>query len=120
MASQTPDKIPLFSEGVVTLSEAAARKMKESLQNQPTYGIRMGVTGGGCSGLSYVMEPAEKPEEGDVVQEIDGLKLFIHPKAVLYLKGLRIDYTDHLLNGGFKFINPNAKSSCGCGTSFGV
>eukprot|EP00890_Picochlorum_soloecismus_P002776 jgi/Picsp_1/349/NSC_00348-R1_iron-sulfur cluster assembly protein len=86
--------------------------------------LRVGVKSGGCSGMSYVMDFVE-PEEvvkGDTVLNLeDGkIEIRIDPKSLLYLFGLQLDYSDALIGGGFKFFNPNAESTCGCGTSFNV
>src|SRR5215467_10112905 len=98
----------------VLLSEAAAKQVKElkRAQNLPeTVFLRMGVKGGGCSGMSYSLE-------FDSERELDGIKVVIDKKSYLYLNGTTLDYVQQGLTGGFTFVNPNAKSSCGCGTSF--
>ena len=86
--------------------------------------LRMGVRNGGCSGLSYVMDfsTADAIEEDDEVDTYDtqGIKCVVDSKSLLYLYGLELDYSDELIGGGFKFFNPNAEESCGCGSSFGV
>lgn len=87
--------------------------------------LRVGVKSGGCSGMSYVMdfvEPGEEVISGDTVLNLeDGkIEIRIDPKSLLYLFGLQLDYSDALIGGGFKFFNPNAESTCGCGTSFNV
>jgi len=87
--------------------------------------LRVGVKSGGCSGMSYVMdfvEPEEEVVKGDTVLNLeDGkIEIRIDPKSLLYLFGLQLDYSDALIGGGFKFFNPNAESTCGCGTSFNV
>ena len=81
-------------------------------------GLRLGVQGGGCSGLSYLIrfEPKERPS--DRVFEFDGVKVFVDPKSLLYLEGMTLDYKESLMQSGFVFDNPNANKSCGCGTSF--
>lgn len=112
---------PRVVEGMVTVSEEALKQFQQTLQNSPdAIGIRLGVSGGGCAGLQYKMEPAEAVLEGDLLQEVNGMKFFIHPMAAPYLKGIHLDYTHSMMESGFKFINPNAASTCGCGTSFGV
>jgi iron-sulfur cluster assembly protein len=81
-------------------------------------GLRLGVQGGGCSGLSYLIrfEPTSRPS--DQVYEFDGVRVFVDPKSLLYLEGITLDYKESLMQSGFVFDNPNAQKSCGCGTSF--
>ena len=105
---------------IVSVTDLAARKMREILADKPGHGIRLGVVGGGCAGLQYDMQPSEAAQPGDFVQDVDGVSLFVHPVAAAYLKGTVVDYSDAMMDGGFKFKNPNASSTCGCGTSFGV
>lgn len=83
--------------------------------------LRMGVRGGGCSGLSYTLGFDKEVSEYDQVFELeDGVKVVVDMKSFLYLKGTELDYTTDLIGGGFKFNNPNARKSCGCGSSFQV
>lgn len=82
--------------------------------------LRMGVRGGGCSGLSYTLGFDKDVSEYDNVFEVDGVKVVVDMKSYLYLKGTELDYTTDLIGGGFKFNNPNARKSCGCGSSFQV
>lgn len=110
---------------LIDVTETAALKLKEAVDkantdNSPDYGIRLGVTGGGCAGLQYDLKPAPNADENDIIAEFYGVKFFIHPMVLPYLKGTRLDFSDSLMDGGFKFSNPNAASSCGCGTSFGI
>ena len=104
----------------ITLTETALHEVKRVIgaQPQPGMGLRVGVKGGGCSGLSYSMNLDENPGPGDQVFEFDGVKIFCDPKSYLYVNGLTLDFSTDLMNGGFKFINPNATKTCGCGTSF--
>lgn len=81
-------------------------------------GLRLGVSGGGCSGLSYVIKFDTHPRERDRVFEFEGVRVFIDPKSFVYLHGMTLDYEETLMRQGFNFINPNATRSCGCGTSF--
>lgn len=107
---------------MVTITERAAEKVLE-LQESEGYidhGLRVGVRGGGCSGLSYLIEFSPEPDEGDFVWELKGVKLFVDPKSYLYLVGSELDYVDSLQETGFKFVNPNVKKECGCGESFVV
>jgi iron-sulfur cluster assembly protein len=84
--------------------------------------LRMGIRAGGCSGMSYVMDmiPNDQIQEDDHVEIYEGIRCVVDPKSLLYLFGLQLDYSDELIGGGFKFINPNAETSCGCGKSFNV
>jgi iron-sulfur cluster assembly protein len=81
-------------------------------------GLRLGVSGGGCSGLSYVIKFDTRARERDRIFEFDGVRVFIDPKSFVYLQGMTLDYEETLMRQGFNFINPNATRSCGCGTSF--
>ena len=83
-----------------------------------TGGLRLGVLGGGCSGLSYQFKFDTKERPTDKVYEYDGVKIFVDPKSLLYLTGMTLDYQESLMQSGFVFDNPNAKKACGCGTSF--
>ena len=89
-------------------------------RGKPTEGLRLGVRGGGCSGVSYAIEFADKVRSRDHVYEFEGLKVIVDPKSLIYLRGSILDYEVKLMQHGFKFRNPNEKSSCGCGESFGV
>lgn len=105
----------------VQLSEAAARQVKElkQQQNLPDNAfLRMGVRGGGCSGLSYALEFDTELGPHDKEFEVDGIKVVVDRKSYIYLNGTTLDYVKQGLTGGFTFNNPQAKSSCGCGTSF--
>ncbi len=107
---------------IVRLTEAAREKMRAFIGNagNPQAGVRVGVVGGGCAGLQYQMDPCDAPNPEDIVQSVDGIRFYLHPMVVPYLKGMTIDYSPAMVDGGFKFVNPNAASTCGCGTSFGV
>lgn len=107
---------------MVRLTETAAREVKRLLQleKKEEWGLRLGVAGGGCSGLNYTMAFDEKPKDDDTVADVEGVRVFIDPKAYLFLNGMEIDYSTDLLQGGFRFLNPNAKRTCSCGTSFSV
>jgi iron-sulfur cluster assembly protein len=105
----------------VALSDAAVKQVKslKQTQNLPeTVFLRMGVKGGGCSGLTYALEFDSELGPHDKEFEIDGVKVVVDRKSYLYLNGTTLDYITQGLTGGFTFINPQAKSSCGCGTSF--
>ena len=81
-------------------------------------GLRLGVTGGGCSGLSYAIKFDTHPRERDRIYDFDGVRVFVDPKSFLYLHGMTLDYEETLMRQGFNFINPNSSRSCGCGSSF--
>jgi iron-sulfur cluster assembly protein len=105
----------------LSLSEAAVQQVKElkRAQNLPdNVFLRMGVKGGGCSGMSYSLEFDTEMGPHDRELEIDGIKVVCDKKSYLYLSGTMLDYVQQGLTGGFTFVNPNAKSTCGCGTSF--
>lgn len=104
----------------ITVTPLAVSQAKRVLEGQGKngWGIRVGVKGGGCSGLTYTMDLAEAPLENDKVFDFEGLPVFCDKKSYFYLSSLTLDYVDKLMDGGFKFINPNATATCGCGTSF--
>jgi iron-sulfur cluster assembly protein len=101
----------------IDITDVAAKKVKDLMPAQNIY-LRMGVKGGGCSGLSYSLTFESEISEKDKIFEIKGIKVVIDPKSYLYLNGSTLDYVTEELAGGFVFHNPNAKSSCGCGMSF--
>lgn len=81
-------------------------------------GLRIGVMGGGCSGLSYSIKFDSHPRERDRIFDFDGVRIFVDPKSFIYLHGMTLDYEETLMRQGFNFINPNSSHSCGCGSSF--
>jgi iron-sulfur cluster assembly protein len=81
-------------------------------------GLRLGVLGGGCSGLSYSIKFDTHPRERDRIYEFDGVRIFVDPKSFIYLHGMTLDYEETLMRQGFNFVNPNSTRSCGCGSSF--
>jgi len=107
---------------VINVTERALGKIKESLRKQGCSegGLRLGVRGGGCSGLNYVLRFESEERPGDKVFLLDGAKVFVDFKSLLYLKGLTLDWKGSLMQEGFVFENPNAKSTCSCGISFAV
>jgi iron-sulfur cluster assembly protein len=108
---------------LVTLSPSAVREVKRLIasKSEPEkYVLRMGVRGGGCSGLSYLLQIEPGPKEKDRVFEFEGIKVAVDPKSLLFLAGTELDCSEDLLTGGFEFRNPNAKRGCGCGTSFTI
>lgn len=102
------------------LTEKAIRQVKTLLAQKKLdgHGLRVAVAGGGCSGFSYGLDFEKDMKPGDAVLEMDGLNVYIDPTSAKYLNGTVIDYVSGLYGGGFKFSNPNATGTCGCGTSF--
>lgn len=108
---------------MITVTERASKEIKNLMEEQKlphNYGIKVGVIGGGCSGLNYSMNFEPEAQEGEKVFESNGVKLFVDMKSYLYLQGLDLDFSDGLSGRGFVFNNPNAKRTCGCGSSFSV
>lgn len=109
---------------VVTLTEAAAREVRNIIEQQELdkekVRLRVGVKGGGCSGFSYLLDLTESQKETDEVFQRHGIKLIVDPKSLLYLNGTVIDFRDEIMGRGFVFQNPNATTTCGCGSSFAV
>lgn len=106
----------------VDLTDSAVKEVSRMMESQAKdiedAALRIAVRGGGCSGLSYDMSFDNKISEHDQAYEIKGLKVIVDLKSALYLQGTTLDYVESLSGGGLKFINPNAKQSCGCGESF--
>lgn len=105
---------------MIQLTERAIDKVKEILQSQEPQpnGLRIAVVGGGCSGFSYSMAFENSPSMLDKTYNYEGLKVFVDQASLLYLEGAEVDYVETLEGSGFKFNNPNVKSTCGCGSSF--
>jgi iron-sulfur cluster assembly accessory protein len=102
------------------LTDAAIRQVKTILEreNMADHGLRVAVVSGGCSGFSYQLDFTNQARPDDVVLTMDDLKIFLDPSSARHLTGTVIDYVSSLQESGFKFTNPNAKGTCGCGTSF--
>ena len=105
---------------MINVTDKAVGKIREAFAKQGVSGggLRLGVLGGGCSGLSYQFKYDAKPRATDNVFEFDDIKVFVDPKSMLYLEGMTLDWKDSLIQSGFAFENPHAKKNCGCGTSF--
>ena len=106
------------------LTERAIKRIKIAMAKEGVSpeegGLRIGVTGGGCSGLSYSIKFDTRPRERDRIYNFDGVRVFVDPKSFLYLHGMTLDYEETLMRQGFNFINPNSTRSCGCGSSFSL
>ncbi len=105
---------------MITLTDTAVQELKALLARKGAAteaGLRLGVQRGGCAGLQYTMQVADR-EEGDEVIEQEGVRVFLAPDCLEYLRGCHIDFSQDLSDSGFKIVNPNAARSCGCGTSF--
>ncbi|HYH00358.1 MAG TPA: iron-sulfur cluster assembly accessory protein [Terriglobales bacterium] len=105
----------------ITLTEKALARVRAVLSQQGLTaegGIRLGVQGGGCSGLSYVVQFETGPQERDRIFTFGDVRVFVDPKSFIYLAGMTVDYEETLMKTGFVFNNPNAAKSCGCGSSF--
>jgi iron-sulfur cluster assembly protein len=104
----------------VTITPKASTQVKYLISELPSdIGLRLGVKGGGCSGLSYDLQFTSE-EDKDTVFEHDGYKIFMDAKSMIYLKGMSLDFEDGLNGKGFQFVNPNATQTCGCGESFSM
>ncbi len=113
---------PALSEEILLTEKAAnqVKKLKAENNIPEHHGLRLGVKGGGCSGMTYVLAFDEKPRENDKIMEQHGITMFIDPKSLFFLSGTVLDFSDGLNGKGFVFNNPQATRTCGCGQSFGV
>ena len=106
-------------EKQVHVTPKAVQKIREAFAREGVSGgLRLGVLGGGCSGLSYQFKFAPEPKPRDYVFEFEDVKIFVDPKSIVFLDGMTLDWQDSLIQSGFVFQNPHATKSCGCGTSF--
>jgi iron-sulfur cluster assembly accessory protein len=104
----------------VTLTAKAVEMVKDAIQREGLegFGIRIGVMGGGCSGFQYSMDFEKEPKDGDLSFEQEGIRVYVDPMSSMYLQGVTVDYVVGLQGAGFKFNNPSARTTCGCGSSF--
>ncbi len=121
-AKSQEQKVKDFTNTTITVTAKAAERVKNAmkLEGKDGWALRMGVEGGGCSGMNYKMTFDDNQGEMDKVMESNGIRIFCDLKSWLYVRGIEIDFSDDMLNGGFKIHNPNANRTCGCGTSFSV
>jgi iron-sulfur cluster assembly protein len=111
-----------MDHSILSITDKALEQIKtisEAENADGAKGLRLAVTGGGCSGLSYKIEFSDKKDKDNIL-DFGGVKVLIDPKSVIYLKGIVLDFKDGLNGKGFVFDNPNAKNTCGCGESFSV
>ena len=116
-----PEGVRLGNENLIRVTELASKKLLDlaARENQGNL-LRVGITGGGCNGLSYRLRFVDSPKEGDILVSTASVQILVDCKSALYLKGTELDYSNQLISGGFKFTNPNATSSCSCGESFSI
>lgn len=116
----TTSKEALVKGPIINITERAASKVKEfaAQEKLESYGLRVGIMGGGCSGLQYKLALEKEPRQGDKVVEQHGVRVFVDLKSAIYLAGTTLDYTEGINGKGFVFQNPNARTTCGCGISF--
>ena len=123
-ANAQPDKLaaPTAPAKGIKVTENALKKIRSAMAKEGTSpeqgGLRLGVQGGGCSGLSYNIRFDTQPRERDRVFQFDDVRVFVDPKSFIYLHGLTLDYHETLIQQGFVFVNPNSTKSSGCGSSF--
>jgi iron-sulfur cluster assembly protein len=125
VASQAPGQDPQKHDSQkqsLQVTERAVKRIRSAMAKEGISpeegGLRLGVLGGGCSGLSYSIKFDTRPRDRDRIYEFDGVRVFVDPKSFLYLHGMTLDYEETLMRQGFNFINPNSTRSCGCGSSF--
>jgi iron-sulfur cluster assembly protein len=121
-AQSSPAPASHGSPSGIQVTDRAVKRIKIAIAKEGISpeegGLRLGVMGGGCSGLSYSIKFDTRPRERDRIYEFDGVRIFVDPKSFIYLHGMTLDYEETLMRQGFNFINPNSTRSCGCGSSF--
>jgi iron-sulfur cluster assembly protein len=119
VTAHLPQADPAPAEKRIAVTPKAVQKIREAFARENVSGgLRLGVLGGGCSGLSYQFKFAPAPRPNDHVFEFEDVKVFVDPKSMVFLDGMTLDWHDSLIQSGFVFNNPHAHKSCGCGTSF--
>jgi len=120
-AVEIPEGVREGNEKLVLVTPAAGVKLTALAEREQKGDyLRVKITGGGCNGLSYKMKFTDTPKRGDILVRSSGAMILVDTKSALYLRGTQLDYSDKMVGGGFKFSNPNAKSSCSCGESFSI
>jgi len=122
LAGQGAVEMPPRPPSPVTLTARAVEMVKSTMEREKLdgSGLRVAVTGGGCSGFQYSLDLEKEARPGDMTFEQDGIRLYVDPMSTQYLRGTSIDYVETLHGAGFSFNNPQARSTCGCGSSFAV
>ena len=116
-----PEGVREGNEKLIAVTGNAGKKLSELIaQEERNVYLRVKITGGGCNGLSYKMKFVEDTKRGDILVRSSGIPVLVDTKSALYLRGTQLDFSDKMIGGGFKFSNPNAKSSCSCGESFSI
>lgn len=115
LGADTSDDIKVTAKAIQEI-----HKIKEQNNIPGTYGLRIGVKGGGCSGFSYTLGFDAESRDNDTVLHVQDIRVYVDKKSLFYLMGIELDFTDGLNGRGFTFHNPNATKTCGCGSSFGV
>ncbi len=120
IATSLDAPVPVLTPSIINVTEAAAGKIRELLmeEGKAESGLRVFVQGGGCSGFQYGLMIEESGGVGDQLFESNGVRLFVDPVSLSYLKSAEVDFVDTVTGGGFTIKNPNASSTCGCGSSF--
>ncbi len=121
MTNTLPEGVREGNEKLVLVTEPAGVKLQSLVaREQKGEYLRIKITGGGCNGLSYKMKFVSDAKRGDILVRSSGAQVLVDTKSALYLRGTHLDFSDKMVGGGFKFSNPNAKSSCSCGESFSI
>ena len=116
-----PPAIREADERLIRLTETACAKVRDLIAREEGAGyLRVGISGGGCNGLSYKLKFVSEPRKGDILVRSGQVRVLVDSKSALYLKGTVLDYSHAMIGGGFEFSNPNAKASCSCGESFSL
>jgi iron-sulfur cluster assembly protein len=121
LENELPEGVRQGDERLIKLTGSATSKVSSLMEREiGSSFLRVGISGGGCNGLSYKMKFVSDARKGDILVRFGDANVIVDSKSALYLKGTQLDYSKALISGGFKFSNPNATSSCSCGESFSV
>jgi iron-sulfur cluster assembly protein len=120
-SAELPEGVRVGDSRLIALTDSAISKTEALIEKEPNGSfLRIGISGGGCNGLSYQMKFTQMARKGDILVQFGRVPVIVDSKSALYLRGAQLDYSNALISGGFKFSNPNATSSCSCGESFSV